>query len=841
MVTLARVALSSKPHLPCIFPSAVRAVRTPSKTAKGAPMKFTLSWLKDHLDTEASLADIEYALTDLGLEVEGISNPAEKLAGFTLGRVMSAEKHPDADKLKVCQVATADGDTQIVCGAPNAREGITVVVAKPGTYVPGLDITIQKGMIRGQESFGMMCSVRELELGDDHEGIIELDTGEVGQTLPAWLAAHDPAKVDPVIEIAITPNRPDALGVEGIARDLAARGVGTLKTRAVPAVTGAFPCPVSVSIDEDTAAQAPVFYGRMIRGVKNGPSPEWMQDRLKAIGLRPISFLVDVTNFFTYDANRPLHVFDADKITGDSLRMHKAVGGETLVGLDEKEYTFAPGMTVISDAEGPESIAGVMGGLRTGCTDETVNVFVEAAYFDPIATALTGRALKINSDARYRFERGIDPAWTPIGLDAACAMIIDIAGGEASDVVVAGAIPDVSRSYKLDVERVQSLVGMEIAPDVQRATLRSLGFTVDAEDMAHVPSWRPDVLGEADLVEEVARIASLTKLEGRPMARAQAGVPKTILTPMQRREAAARRQLAGLGYNECVTYSFIDKAAATRFGGGEDARALENPISSELSDMRPDLLPGLLQAAARNQTRGFMDMALFEVGPAFGGGEPEDQTVHVTGLLVGQSGPRDPHGARRALDVYDAKADMEAVLSAIGAPAKAQIFRDTPDWFHPGRSGRVGLGPKKTIAVFGELHPRVLEQFNVKGPALAFTVLPAEVPLKRKAATTRPALVLNDLQAVERDFAFVVDAGVEALTLINAATGADKALIESVTVFDEFSGEKAEAQMGEGKKSLALSVRLQPRDKTLTEKDIEAVSAKIVAKVAKATGGVLRG
>ncbi|MBE3636804.1 phenylalanine--tRNA ligase subunit beta [Mangrovicoccus algicola] len=804
-------------------------------------MKFTLSWLKEHLDTAASLDEIAYALTDLGLEVEEISNPAEKLAGFALGKVVAAEKHPDADKLRVCQVETAGGPTQIVCGAPNAREGITVVVASPGTYVPGIDITIQKGVIRGQESFGMMCSMRELELGEDHDGIIELPSGEVGQSFPDWLAAHDPAKVDPVIEIAITPNRPDALGVRGIARDLAARGLGTLKTAAPRPVEAAFPCPVSVSIDADTAGQAPVFYGRMIRGVKNGPSPEWLQQRLKAIGLRPISFLVDVTNYFTFDACRPLHVFDADKITGASLRVHRAEGGETLTGLDEKTYTFQPGMTVISDAEGPESIGGVMGGLRTGCTGETVNVFVEAAYFDPVRTALTGRALKINSDARYRFERGIDPLWTPSGLDEATAMILEIAGGEASEVVMAGALPDVARSYKLDVARVQSLVGMEIAPETQRATLTALGFALDADDMAAVPSWRPDILGEADLVEEVARVASLTKLQGRPMARARAGVPKPILTPQQRREQAARRMLASLGYNECVTYSFVDGKSAERFGGGDAARALENPISADLGHMRPDLLPGLLMAAARNQARGFADLALFEVGPAFSGGEPEEQSTHVTGLLVGQSGPRDPHGARRALDVYDAKADMEAVLSAIGAPEKAQIFRDTPDWFHPGRSGRVGLGPKKTIALFGELHPRVLEQFGLKGPALAFTVLPAEVPLPKKSVTTRPALVLNDLQAVDRDFAFVVDASVEAASLVNAAAGADKALIQSVRVFDEFTGAKAEAQMGEGRKSLALTVRLQPVDRTLTEKDIEAVSDKIVEKVAKATGAVLRG
>lgn len=801
-------------------------------------MKFTLSWLKDHLDTTATVDEIAEALTDLGLEVEEITNPAARLAGFTLGHVTAAEKHPDADKLQVCTVAVAGGETQIICGASNARAGITVVVAKPGTYVPGIDTTIQVGKIRGVESHGMMCSERELELSDEHEGIIELPSGEVGQPFADWLAEHDPVKVDPVIEIAITPNRPDALGVQGIARDLAARGLGTLKSRDVDPVPGTFPCPISVTIDADTLEQCPVFYGRLIRGVKNGPSPQWLQDRLRAIGLRPISFLVDVTNFFTFDRNRPLHVFDADKIRGN-LRVHRAQGGETLSALDEKDYTFAPGMTLISDDEGVESIGGVMGGQRSGVSDDTVNVFVEAAYFDPIRTAYTGRALKINSDARYRFERGIDPTWTPIGIEHATRMILDHAGGEPSEVVVAGSVPDVARAYPLDTDRVQSLVGMVIPAEVQRASLTALGFCIEG-DLAHVPPWRPDVQGEADLVEEVARIASLTKLQGQPLKRVDDGVPKPILTPMQRRIGIARRSLAALGYNECVTYSFIDGPSALSFGAS-DAAKLENPISQDMTHLRPDLLPGLLQAAARNQARGSADLALYEVGPVFSGGEPGEQQTVATGLLVGASGPRDPHGDRRALDVFDAKADMEAVLSAIGAPARTMIFRDAPDWFHPGRSARVGLGPKKTVAMFGELHPKVLERFDVKGPALAFVVFPEAVPFPRKAGATRPALVLSGLQAVERDFAFVLDAEVAALDVLNAAAGADKALITDVSVFDEFTGDKAEAQMGPGKKSLAISVRLQPGDKTLTEKDIEAVSAKVIEKVTKATGGQLRG
>ncbi|WP_171235002.1 phenylalanine--tRNA ligase subunit beta [Ruegeria sp. HKCCA6837] len=798
-------------------------------------MKFTLSWLKDHLDTDASVDEIAEALTDLGLEVEEIVNPADRLAGFTLGHVKHAEKHPDADKLRVCTVETDEGDLQIICGAPNAREGITVVVCKPGMYIPGLDITISVGKIRGVESFGMMASERELELSEEHDGIIELPTGEVGDKFVDWLAENDPSKVDPMIEIAITPNRPDALGVEGIARDLAARGIGTLKQRDYAPVPGDFECPIKVSIDEDTLDGAPHFTGRLIRGVKNGPSPQWLQDQLKAIGLRPISALVDITNYMTFDHNRPLHVFDADKVQGN-LRVHRAKGGETLVALDEKEYTLQPGMMLISDDKGPESIAGIMGGEETGCTEETVNVFLESAFWDHVQIALTGRALKINSDARYRFERGVDPEYTREGLEHATQMILDICGGEASNVVEAGKTPNHGRAYKLDAARVQSLVGMDIPESEQRQTLTRLGFRLEGE-MAHVPSWRPDVLGEADLVEEVARIASLTKLQGKPLPRVTDGIPKAVMTPMQRRQSMARRTCAALGYNECVSYTFIDQASAALFGGGDDATQLENPISSEMSHMRPDLLPGLLQAAARNQARGYADVALFEVGPVFHDGEPGDQKTQITGLLVGRSGPKDVHGASRPVDVFDAKADAEAILAAIGAPAKVQILRDGDAWWHPGRHGKICLGPKKVLGVFGELHPRVLQAMDIKGPAMAFTIWPDEVPLPRKSGATRAALELRDLQAVERDFAFVVDEGVEALTLVNAAAGADKALIEDVRVFDEFIG----GSLGEGKKSLAITVRLQPTDTTLKEKDIEAVAEKIIAKVTKATGGVLRG
>ena len=796
-------------------------------------MKFTLSWLKDHLLTDASLDEITYALTDLGLEVEAVTDPAAKLSVFSIGKVIEAEKHPDADKLRICQVQTATGITQIICGAPNARAGITVVIAQPGVYVPGIDITIGVGKIRGVESFGMMCSEREMELSEEHDGIIELDSGEVGQSFSDWLAEHEPSRVDPVIEIAVTPNRPDALGIRGIARDLAARGLGTLKDFDVMPVVASFKADLSVSINDNTLDGCPVFCGRVIRGVRNGPSPTWLQHSLRAIGLRPISFLVDVTNFFTMDRNRPLHVFDADKLTGN-MRVHRAQGGEKILALDDKIYTFEAGQMMISDENGAQSIAGIMGGADTGCTEETVNVLVESAYWDPVQIAYTGRALQINSDARYRFERGVDPEFTPEGLEYAVRMIVDNAGGEASELIQAGKVPNYARAYRLDVTRVASLVGMDIPERTQRATLTDLGFRLEG-DMAHVPSWRPDVMGEADLVEEIARIASLTKLVGIPFARVNLGVPKPVLSLGQTREQTARRTIASLGYNECVTYSFIDHDAAVMFGGGTDATMLSNPISSEMSHMRPSLLPGLLQAAARNQARGIMDMALFEVGPIWHGGEPEDQEALACGILVGQTDPKDVHSSRRTVDVYDVKADVEAVLHALGAPTKVQFQRGLSNWWHPGRSARMALG-KTSLAGFGEVHPTVLAALGVRGPVMAFAIHTKNIPMPKTRSATRPALTISDLQAVERDFAFVVDQSVEAITLVNAAKGADKVLIEEVQVFDEFIG----GSLAEGLKSLAFTVRLQPKDTTLKDLEIEAVSAKIVEKVSKATGGKLR-
>ncbi|MFT7058092.1 MAG: phenylalanyl-tRNA synthetase beta chain [Pseudorhodobacter sp.] len=804
-------------------------------------MKFTLSWLKDHLDTQASLDDILYALTDLGHEVEAVENPAETLGAFRICRVVEAVQHPNADRLRQCRVETwpngPDGpreEVQVVCGAPNARTGLVGVFAPVGTHVPGTGVDLKPGVIRGVESNGMLCSERELMLSDDHDGIIDLPAdAPLGQRFIDYRGLNDP-----MIYVKITPNRPDGLGVRGLARDLAARGLGALIALEIPVIAGSYPCPIKVAIAPDLKTKAcPHFTGRLIRGVTNRPSPAWLQARLRAIGLRPISTLVDITNYFTFGLNRPLHVFDAAKITGD-LRIHPAQGGEQLLALDGKTYDIRAGQMLISDDQGPESLAGIMGGEASGCTAETIDVFLESAYWDPITIATTGRALKINSDARYRFERGVDPAFTLPGLHLATQMILDLCGGEASEVVQDGAAPDTTRQYRFDPVRTGKLVDMDIPEAVQRQTLAALGFVLDGAAVTP-PSWRPDVQDDVDIIEEIARIASLSKLEGKALPRLQPGVPQPILTQAQRRERTARRTLAALGYNECVTYSFIDHKAATLFGGGTDALRIENPISSEMSHLRPDLLPGLLRAAARNQARGFMDMALAEVGPAFQGGEPGEQHLQATGILIGATAPRDPYGSRRPVELFDAKADVEAVLAALGAPARTQINRKVPAWFHPGRAGTIALGPN-ILATFGEIHPKILAEMDVKGPAIGFTIYPANVPQPKVKTTTRAALAISDLQAVERDFAFVVDTQTEALTALNAAQGADKVLIESVRLFDQFTGDKAEAQMGAGKKSIAFTVRLQPTSTTLTDKDIEAVSAKIIEKVSKATGGALR-
>ncbi len=810
-------------------------------------MKFTLGWLKRHLDTDAGVEAITDALTDLGLEVEGVEDPAATLGAFRIARVIEAAPHPDADKLRVCRVETwpegpggAAQEVQVVCGAPNARTGLVGVFAPPGTHVPGTGLDLKPGVIRGVQSNGMLCSERELTLSDAHDGIIDLPAdAPLGARFIDYAGLNDP-----VIEIAITPNRPDALGVAGIARDLAARGLGRLITPAIETVPGAFPCPVAVTLAPEVADEAcPLFIGRVVRGVKNGPSPEWLQRQLRAIGLRPISALVDVTNHLTFDRARPLHVFDADKVSGGlTVRLSRA--GESLRALDGKTYAFDDAMTVICVGDAVESIAGVMGGEASGVTEATTTVFIESAWFDPTRTAATGRKLRVSSDARYRFERGVDPGFTRDGMEMATRLILDICGGEASELVVAGAVPPDARVYALDPARVSSLVGMEIAPARQVEILRALGFAVESAAgavTARPPSWRPDIRGEADLVEEIARVESLSKLRAQPLPRGAQGPLPPALTPMQRRMRATRRALAGNGLHECVTYSFTAGAAAALFGGGSDTLALENPISSDLSHMRPSALPNLLAAAARNQARGADGVALFEVGPGFHGAEPGAQTEQACGMRAGFTAPRDWTGARRPVDLWDARADAEAALAACGvALDKLTVAREAPGWMHPGRSAALKLGPRTTLAVFGELHPRALAALDVRGPAVAFLVDLDAAPFPRARGAARPALQASDLQAVERDFAFVVDARVEAAMLLRAARGADKKLIAAAEAFDLFDGARAEAQLGAGRKSVALFVRLQPTERTLTEEEIDAVGARIVTAVEKATGGALR-
>ena len=810
-------------------------------------MKFTLSWLKDHLETDAELDELCEALTDLGFEVEGIEDPSAALDPFTICRVKEAAPHPAADRLRVCRLETypdgPDGErreVQVVCGAPNARTGLVGVFAPAGTYIPGTELLLKKGVIRGVESHGMLCSEKELMISDDHDGIIDLpEDAPLGSRFVDYREM-----TDPVIEIAITPNRPDGLGVAGIARDLAARGLGTVIERPVESVEGQYPCPVPITIEADTKGKdCPAFFGRAIRNVRNGESPSWMQRRLRAIGLRPISALVDITNYVTYDRNRPLHVFDIDKLSG-GLRIHHAAGGERIVALDGTEHLMEQGMILISDSNGPESIAGITGGLSTGCTAETTNVFLESALWDPITTAATGRKLKISTDARYRFERGVDPEFAVDGLELATRMILDVCGGEASEIGSDGSVEPQNRTLTLRVSRVGELVGMPVDTREQMRILGALGFspTLESGQIAvTVPTWRPDIGGEADLVEEIARVTSLSRLEGKPLRRPAQRVSDPILTPIQKRERTARRTIASLGYLECVAYSFTDSELAGLFSPEQGLVSLENPISSELDVMRPDLLPNLLRAAARNQSKGTGSLSLFEVGPVFHGSGPGQESLHATAMIVGEETPRNPHEAARIADLFDAKADAETVIAAIGGPSGLKSDRNASEWWHPGRSGTVFARPGAPLAVFGEIHPRVLRKAGIRGRAVAFTVFLEAVPKRRSAGKTRPALVKSPLHPVERDFAFVVDKDVDAADIVRAVRGSRfRKIIENVEVFDEYDGTGAERQFGAGRKSLAIGVRIQPDKSTLKDEEIEAICADIAGRVSASTGGKLR-
>jgi len=795
-------------------------------------MKFTLSWLKDHLDTSADVETLSRALTDLGLEVERIADPAKALAAFRVAHVLDAKRHPEADRLQVCTVDTGDGaPVQVVCGAPNARAGLKVVFAPPGAFVPGSGITLKKAKIRGVESAGMLCSARELELGEDHDGIIELPAeAKVGAPAAAVLGVDDP-----VFDVAITPNRADCLGIHGIARDLAAKGVGRLKPLAPVAVKGSSRSPINVTLDlAGNEVACPVFAGRFIKGVRNRPSPDWLQNRLKAIGLRPISALVDITNYLTFDRARPLHVFDADTLTGH-LVVRLARPGEALEALNGKSYELRGAETVIADDDGVLSLGGVIGGTSSSCSEATVNVFVESALFDPVRTAATGRAHAIESDARYRFERAVDPATVLPGLDAATQLILEVCGGEASQPVIAGRIPDATRRIGFRPARVMALGGAAIAEDETLVILGRLGFAAHAgtgRREIEVPTWRADVQGEADLVEEVLRVKGYDAVPAVPLPVAE-GLPAAVETVVQRRRRDAKRTLAGRGMMEAVTFSFMDETAARLFGFDDERLGLANPISADLAAMRPSIVPNLVAAAARNAARGFGDIALFEVGPVYG--SAPGQRLVAAGVRAGKVGPRHWAEAPRAVDAFDAKADALAVLAALGVPAgNVQVTAEAPAWFHPGRSGSLRMGPQATLAHFGELHPRVVAALGAPSPVVAFEVDLDALPQPKKSR--RSAFQPSAFQAVERDFAFVVDETVTADAIVRAAKGADRVLIDDVSVFDVYGG----GAMGENRKSIAVAVRLQPREATLTEAEIEAVAAKIVAAVGKATGGTLR-
>jgi phenylalanyl-tRNA synthetase beta chain len=795
-------------------------------------MKFTLSWLKDHLETHASVAEVVDAMTMAGLEVEHVEDPASRLAAFSVARIVEAKQHPNADRLRVCQVDTKDGRKEIVCGAPNARAGLTTVYAPLGAYIPGSGVTLEAKPVRGVVSNGMMCSARELELGQEHDGIIELP-----DSLPVGAPASEALGQEAVIDFEVTPNRPDWLGVAGIARDLAAAGVGRLKDHSVNAIAGGFPCPIDIRIS--SADACPMFAGRLIRDLKNGPSPAWMQEKLKSVGLRPINALVDVTNFLTYDRGRPLHVYDAAKIQGGFLEARLATQGESLLALDGRTYELDGDVCVIADASGVIDLGGVMGGDSTGCSEETTEVFIEAAYFDPIRTAETGRRLGLISDAQYRFARGVDPGFVVPGLELATRLILEFCGGEASDVRIAGEAPSPVPPVEFDPAYVHRLSGLSVAREGVVEILSRLGFEVEPHGThlkVQPPSWRRDVEGKADLVEEVARIAGFGALPSTALPEIAAR-PAGVLTPRQTRVQTARRALATLGYAEAATWSFTSQKAAALFGGGQDELVLANPIAAELDCMRPSLLPNLVEAAGRNAARGFPDAALFEIGPVFAGDRPQDQRTAIGAVLA----PHPPRHWRsdESDPLFGMKGDLLALLEALGAPTSSlQISQaDAAPWWHPGRSARMQLGPKTVVAAFGQIHPSVLKALDVEGPLYGFEVWVEAIPEpKKKAAKTRPQLQASSLMPLSRDFAFVLDASRPAGDVVRAAVGVDRTLITGARVFDVYQG----AGVPEGSKSVAIEVSLQPWEKTLTDAEIEQLSSRIVQAVEKACGAKLR-
>ena len=796
-------------------------------------MKFSLEWLKHFLDTDASVAEISAALNRIGHEVEGIEDPADKLAGFRVAKVLTAAKHPDADKLQVLSVDTGEGDPlQVVCGAPNARAGMKGVLGLPGAVVPANGMELRKSAIRGVESNGMMCSVRELELGDEHDGIIELpDAAPVGQSFAAYSDAS------PVFDVAITPNRPDCMGVMGIARDLAAAGLGTFKPVDVPVIEGEGPCPVEIRIEDVDGV--PAYHGRVIRGVKNGPSPDWLQRRLKAAGQRPISALVDCTNYLMFATGRPAHVYDLRKLSG-AVVARRAKNGETVEALNEKTYTLDETMTVIADDKGVHDIGGIMGGEHSGADESTTDVLLEIAYFDPERIGVTGRKLGLASDARTRFERGVDPAFLDDGLALLTDLIVQTCGGTPSEAVQVGQAPVEKTDIAFDPEMTARLGGVEIARDRQRAILEALGFTVADDWKVTCPSRRHDIEGAADLVEEVVRIHGLDHVASVALPRTE-GVARPTATPLQQLERKLRRAAAARGLNEAVTWSFLPTADAEFFADGAQLWTLDNPISEDMKAMRPSLVPGLLAAAKRNADRGAEGSRLFELGRRYfrgkGGASDEKPTLGV--VLAGNRTARGwAHGKATGFDAFDAKSEAMALLEAAGAPVDNLMVMDgAGDQFHPGQSATLRLGPKNVLARFGALHPRTLKAFDIEGPVMAVEIFLDALPAKKGGGGfARAAYAPPALQPVSRDFAFLVPAGLAASDLVRAVKGADKQSVVAARVFDVFVGQG----VPEGKKSVAVEVVLQPGEKTFTEVEIKAISDKIVASAAK-QGAELRG
>ncbi|NVE95529.1 phenylalanine--tRNA ligase subunit beta [Altererythrobacter lutimaris] len=795
-------------------------------------MKFSLTWLKDHLETDASPKEIADTLNAIGLEVEGLEDPAEKLAGFRVAKVLTADKHPDADKLQVLTVDTGEGyPLQVVCGAPNARAGMKGVLGLPGAKVPANGMELRKSAIRGVESNGMMCSVRELELGDEHDGIIELpDDAPVGEAFAKYQGTS------PVFDVAITPNRPDCMGVYGIARDLAAAGLGTLKPIPIPDFEASGDCPIEIRTDDPEGC--PAFYGRVITGVKNGPSPDWLQMRLLSAGQRPISLLVDLTNWIMLAYGRPAHAYDMAKLTG-AVVARRAKDGEQVLALNEKTYTLDDSMTVIADDAGVHDIAGIMGGEDSGCSDETTDVLLEIAYFNPARIGVTGRKLGLASDARTRFERGVDPAFLDDGLDLLTGMIVELAGGQASEKVHAGSPPSEPKVLSFDPEMTAKLGGVEIAADEQKRILESLDFQVGNDWQVTCPLRRHDIEGAADLVEEVVRIHCLDKVESVALPRID-GVAKPTATPLQVMERKLRRAAAANGFHEAITWSFLPSEEAEFWANGEELWALDNPISEDMKVMRPSMLPGLVSAAKRNLDRGASSLRLFEIGRRYfrgkGGASDERPTLGV--IMAGEKDARRwMSGKATKFDAYDAKSIARALLAEAGAPVnKLMTMGEAGAEFHPGQSATLRLGPKNVLARFGMLHPATLKAFDIDGPLAAVEIFLDAIPEKKNASFARSSYSPPSLQSVTRDFAFLVPADLPAADLVRAVAGADKNNIVRARVFDVFEGEG----VPEGKKSIALEVLLQPQDKSYKDADLKTISDAVVAAAAK-QGAELRG